>query len=124
MHLPKSFKFSLASCVLIFLVLSGCASRPIVDTAGLDMQQYQADMADCEQVAQQVDVGSSVAVSAGLGALIGAAFGLITGDSTAVSFGAGWGAVSGAADGGLSADQERSSVWKNCLYNRGYAVLN
>jgi hypothetical protein len=105
-------------------LLAGCASKPIIDTAGVDMQQYHDDMADCDSIAQQVDVDGSVAASAGLGALIGAAFGLLTGDSSAVAYGAGWGAVSGATSGGFSADQERSSVMKNCMYNRGYAVLN
>ena len=110
----------LCSCLL----LPGCASRPIIDTAGVDMQQYKVDLAECEKIAQQIDVDASIAGSAGLGALIGAAFGLVTGDSSAVAYGAGWGAVSGATSGGMSADQQRAMITKNCLYHRGYTVLN
>ena len=106
------------------LALSACASRPIIDTAGVDMQQYQADLAECENIAQQVDVDASIAGSAGLGALIGAAFGLVTGDSSAVAYGAGWGAVTGGTSGGMAADQQRAMISKNCLYHRGYTVLN
>ena len=106
------------------LTLSGCATRPIVDTSGVDMQQYQADLAECEKIAQQVDVDASIAGSAGLGALIGAALGAITGDASSVAYGAGWGAITGGASGGLAADQERSRVSKNCLHHRGYVVLN
>jgi outer membrane lipoprotein SlyB len=106
------------------LMLPGCASRPIIDTAGVDMQQYQVDLAECEKIAQQVDVEASAVGSAGLGALIGAAFGLLTGDSSAVAYGAGWGAVTGGTSGGMAADQQRSMISKNCLYNRGYTVLN
>ena len=106
------------------LMLSGCASRPIIDTTGVDMQQYQVDLAECEKIAQQVDVDASIAGSAGLGALIGAAFGLVTGDSSAVAYGAGWGAVSGATSGGMAADQQHAMISKNCLYHRGYTVLN
>ena len=111
---------------LIFstLLLSACASKPIIDTRGVDMRQYQADLADCEQISRQVDADGAVARSAGFGALIGAIFGAFTGDIEGVAFGAGLGAVTGGVDGGLSADQERAFVTKNCLYNRGYAVLN
>jgi len=119
-------KLLLTCCVslLCCLMATACASKPVIDTAGVDMEQYQADLADCEQVASQVDAEAMVVQSAGLGALIGALFGLVTGDSSAVGYGAGWGAVSGATSGGLNADQEKSNVTKNCLYNRGYAVLN
>jgi outer membrane lipoprotein SlyB len=106
------------------LTLSGCASRPIIDTAGVDMQQYQVDLAECEKIAQQVDVDASIAGSAGLGALIGAAFGALTGDSSAVAYGAGWGAVTGGTSGGMAADQQRFMISKNCLHHRGYTVLN
>ena len=110
--------------VLAMFVVAGCASRPIVDTTGVDMQQYHADVEECHRLTEQVNGADRVVNSAGFGALIGALFGLVTGDPEAVAYGAGWGAVSGAASGGMSADQEKSMVMKNCLYNRGYAVLN
>lgn len=120
----KAFALLIPTLFCFCLILPGCASRPIIDTAGVDMQQYQVDLAECEKIAQQVDVDASVAGSAGLGALIGAAFGLLTGDSSAVAYGAGWGAVTAGTSGGMAADQERAMISKNCLYNRGYTVLN
>jgi len=113
----------LVACTLA-LLLAGCASKPIVDTAGVDPQQYQWDLEDCEKLAQQVNTGEAMAASAGIGALIGAAFGLVTGDSDAIRYGAAWGAISGGSSTGLGAAREKSMVMKNCLYNRGYVVLN
>jgi uncharacterized membrane protein len=84
--------------------------------------QYHADVKNAK-LTEQVDGTERVANSAGFGALIGALFGLVTGDPEAVAYGAGWGAVSGAASGGMSADQKIHGH-ENCLYNRGYAVLN
>jgi len=108
-------------CLFALLLLAACASKPIVDTAGVDMEQYRIDYEECQQIANQVDTGEAVVASAGIGALIGAAFGLISGDAGEV---AAWGAVTGGATGGMNANQEKSMVAKNCLYNRGYAVLN
>ena len=111
--------------MLLFLALAlcaGCASKkPIIDTAGVDMDQYERDLADCEQIATQVDTGGTAAKSAAAGAAIGAALGAVWGD---VGTSAAGGAVSGGAGGLLSADEEKARVIKNCMRNRGYAVLN
>ena len=109
----------------LLLALSLCAAcaskKPIIDTAGVDMEQYERDLADCEQVATQVDTGGTAAKSAAAGAAIGAALGAVWGD---VGTSAAGGAVSGGAGGLMSADQEKATVIKNCMRNRGYAVLN
>lgn len=99
-----------------------CASKkPIIDTAGVDMDQYQRDLAACEQVATQVDTAGTAAKSAAAGAAVGAALGAVWGD---VGSSAAGGAVSGGAGGLFSADEEKARVIKNCMRNRGYAVLN
>jgi outer membrane lipoprotein SlyB len=107
--------------MLLVAVCVSCASKPIIDTANVDMEQYQRDLADCEQVATQVDTGGKAVKSAAAGAAIGAALGAVWGD---VGTSAAGGAVSGGAGGMLSADEEKAQVTRNCLRNRGYAVLN
>lgn len=101
--------------------LAACASKPIVDTYNVDMVQYQKDLADCEEVAEQVASGQITAKSAAFGAGVGAAYGVIGGD---IGTAAATGAVSGGAGGLLKSDNEKARVTKNCLRYRGYAVLN
>jgi hypothetical protein len=102
-------------------VLPGCASKPIVDTYNVDMVQYQKDLAECEDIARQVESGKITAKSAAFGAGVGAAYGVIGGG---VGTGAATGAVTGGAGGLLKQDDEKATVAKNCLRHRGYAVLN
>ena len=119
MH-PGSVKaFSL---LLAAAVCCGCASKkPIIDTTNVDMKQYERDLAECEEVATQVDTGGRAAESAAAGAAVGAAQGAIWGSAgkSAAS-----GAVTGGAGGLYAADYETARVIKNCMRNRGYAVLN
>jgi len=103
------------------LLLAGCASGPIIDNTGVDPVAYQKDLAECEQVAKQVETGKTVGKSTVFGAAVGVAIGAITGGAAE---GAASGAVTGAAGGGLKADEEESTVVKNCLRQRGYTVLN
>jgi outer membrane lipoprotein SlyB len=111
--------------ILLLLAASLCIScaskKPIIDTANVDMDQYEQDLADCEQIATQVDTGGAAVKSAAAGAAVGAALGAVWGD---VGPSAAGGAVSGGAGGLLSADEETARVIKNCMRNRGYAVLN
>jgi len=112
----------------LILLLSACASKPIIDTKGVDMVQYQADLEDCVLVAEQVQTGNTIAKSAGAGAAAGAALGVvtsvITGDVSAIGYSAAYGGVGGGTAGAFEADNEKAQVIKNCLRNRGYAVLN
>ena len=109
---------SIAFCVLL---ISACASRPIIDTQNVDMVQYEKDLENCEEVAEQVAAGEITLSSTAFGAGVGAAYGAIDGD---VGRSAGRGAVAGASAGLLKQDNEKSRVTKNCLRHRGYAVLN
>lgn len=103
--------------------LTACSGtpRPIVDTKGVDMNQYHQDMAECQQLAQEVSVTGGVARGAGLGAAVGGAVGAVTGSGTQ---GAATGAISGGAASGIKSDRERQQVAKNCMRGRGYRVLN
>ncbi len=52
-------KLNLVAIGLLGITLAaGCAahsSKPIIEPAGVDMDQYQADIAACEEIATQVD---------------------------------------------------------------------
>ena len=113
---------------LLFLLLPlagmlGCSSHPgpIVDTKGVNMALYEKDLAECTELAEQVDSGQQVAKSAAVGAAVGAAIGAIFGNA---GDGAATGAVDGGTSGGLNADHEKDRVLKRCLVGRGYRVLN
>jgi len=112
--------------LLAIALLTGCAgsrhANPVIDPAGVDMGQYQTDLAQCEQVATQVE--QKAGAGAVGGALIGAVVGSIFGDSRSAMKSAGAGAVVGGAKGGVATRQEKDLVVKNCMRERGYKVLN
>ena len=107
------------------LLLAGCSSSPdpIIDTKGVNMTVYEEDLAECRTYAEQVDVGSGVGKSAGVGAATGGAVGAIAKDGN-VGRSAGIGAVLGASRGGVKGSKEKEDVVKRCLRGRGYKVLN
>lgn len=116
----RSMTFYLVVLTAIALI-SACASKPIIDTQNVNMVQYQKDLADCENIAEQVASGKITAKSAAFGTGVGAAHGAIDGD---IGHSAAHGAVTGAAGGLLKSDNEKAKVTKNCLRYRGYRVLN
>jgi hypothetical protein len=105
------------------LLLSSCASRPVIDTKGIDIDAYKTDLAECEQVAEQLESGKNIAKSAGFGALLRGTLGALI-DPENVGTHAAIGATEGTALGALKNDEEESSIVKKCLKNRGYKVLN
>lgn len=120
--------------VIFLFTVSGCTNHHnsghasnggvIIDTQGVDMQQYRYDMEDCEGYATQVAVASKAAKTSAGGAILGGVVGAIVGDSSTAAKGAGVGAVTGAVKGTSSGYKERKKVVKNCLRGRGYQVLN
>ncbi len=106
------------------LLTLACASDPIIDTKGVNMAQYQQDLNECQAYAQQVNVGTKAASGAAAGAVVGAVIGAAVGNSNTAGRAAGAGATAGAAKGTGRAMHERERVTRNCLRNRGYAVLN
>jgi outer membrane lipoprotein SlyB len=105
-------------------VITGCAQQPIIDTKGVNMAQYNQDLADCQTYADQVLVGRKALGGAAAGAVVGAAIGAAVGNSDTAQRAAGVGAVAGAGKGTGRGLQEKQQVIRNCLRNRGYAVLN
>ena len=108
---------------IFLLALVGCQShpQPIIDTKGVDMSRYEADLADCQGYADQVRIEQGVAKGAVAGGAVGGATGAVFGDA---GKGAGVGAISGAARSAQIGEREKSQVLKNCLRGRGYRVLN
>lgn len=118
----KQYLFS--ALILSILTLSGCArhSQIIIDPKGVDMREYHADLAECQQLADQVE--EKVAEGVVGGAVVGAIFGgIIGGHRTARTTGA-LGAVAGGLGAGGEEQYKREKVLRNCLHNRGYRILN
>lgn len=111
--------------VLVFctaLTLTGCYHQKIIiDKQGVDLAQYQSDLAQCQQYAQDVEIAAAAASGAARGGLIGGAIGAIFGEA---GKGAGAGAVSGGAKGASRAESTKQRVVKKCLQGRGYRVLS
>lgn len=109
------------------ILLAGCRAtddRPIVDLQGVNVAQYENDLAECRAYADEVRAGHEVAQGAVGGAVVGGAIGAAVGNSDTAQRGAGAGAVAGAARGAGEAIRERDRVLRNCLRGRGYRVLN
>ena len=110
--------------LLLVALLVACSSSPgpIIDTKGVDMARYHADLQDCEGFAEQVRIEQGMAKGAVAGGAAGAATGAVLGES--VGEYAGVGAVAGATKSGIRGDREKSQVVKRCMRGRGYKVLN
>ena len=112
------------TALLLAICLTGCAGyRPIVDMQGVDPNRYYGDLAQCQQYAEQVDVGGSAAGSAAAGAVLGAALGALFGNrQSAGQLGAAYGLIGGAA-GAAQGGIDQKQVIRNCMAGRGYRVL-
>lgn len=110
-------------------MFSGCANtganyRPVVDTKGVDLNQYETDLVDCQQFANQTaGAGQSAAAGAAAGAVFGALLAAAAGGGTSKRSTAGVGAVSGAAGAGAQGENNQRNVIRRCLSGRGYKVL-
>lgn len=144
-------KYLLPALIIGTLAFTGCArhSKIIVDPQGIDMGTYQNDLAQCQQLASQVE--SNVVGGIIGGAIVGALVGEISGWgsknhhrgrrhgyrhghrsgyryghrtrlSTASS--AKIGAISGGLLAGSGSMHKRDRVLKNCIADRGYRILN
>jgi hypothetical protein len=111
-------------CLAVAVSLTACASyQPVVDTKGVDLNVYQVDLRECQQYAQQVDVGGQAAAGAGAGALMGALLGAAIGGRGAAGYGARIGAAEGVGIGAAHGATSQVQIVKTCLAGRGYKVL-
>jgi len=109
--------------IMTAALLMGCAAHPdpIIDTKGVNMAQYQRDLAECQAFKEPIRTEVGAAKGAVAGAAVGGATGAVTGS---VAEGAGVGAIAGAARSAQLSEREKQQVVKNCLRGRGYSVLN
>ena len=107
-------------------LLSGCAVeqyRPLVDS-GMSRGSYEADLADCQQLAAQRPAAQQAvggaAVGAVLGGLLAAAVGLRGNDVARV---AAWGAANGGLQGAAVGSAQQRDIVDRCMAGRGYNVV-
>ena len=122
--------------LLCFVLLSGCIStqsgsiftpgsgKPIVDTKGVNMAQYELDLQECSTFAEDISTGKSIAKGAITGGAGGAVIEAITDDERSWGDTFEVGAVSGGAKSGIRAVREKEQLVRRCLRGRGYKVLN
>ena len=122
--------------LLCFVLLSGCIStqsgsiftpgsgKPIVDTKGVNMAQYELDLQECSTFAEDISTGKSIAKGAVTGAAVGAVIEAITDDERSWGDTFEVGAVSGGAKSGIRATRQKEQIVRRCLRGRGYKVLN
>lgn len=103
----------------------GDSYTPLVDTQGLDMARYSADLDSCRGLAKQINASQQEMQGMLAGALIGAALGASLGGGSrfnqqmAVAGGGG-----GLAGAGNRARGKQENVLANCMAGRGYRVLD
>lgn len=118
---------SITLSITLLITLGGCAGeKAIVDTKGVSPSQYEQDVSECTEYADEVELAGKTAAGAVTGAVVGAALGGIWDGyrGASVERGAASGAVLGGAGGATSGASERKRVIRNCLQGRGYRVLN
>lgn len=143
-------KHILPTLIICTLALNGCTShsKVIVDPQGIDMNIYQKDLAECQQLADQVE--SNVVQGAIGGAIVGSIVGALIGADNkgarhrgyrsrhhrayrsrhnkgyrlSTEGSAALGAVSGALLASSGSMQSSKRVLINCIADRGYRILN
>jgi outer membrane lipoprotein SlyB len=119
-------RIRMVATALALTVLSGCATtqyRPLVDS-GVSRGDYDDDVAECQQLADQhpaaAEAAGGAAVGAVLGALLGVAVGLRGNDVANV---AAWGAANGGLQGAAYGSAEQQEIVSRCMAGRGYNVV-
>jgi len=114
------------SFILLLLLCTGCAPvtyRPIVDS-GVSRGDYEADLADCQQLANRRPAAAKAAGAATAGAAIGALFALAVGlRGDDVAHVAAWSATTYGVAGGIEGSYEQRAIVSRCLEGRGYDVI-
>jgi hypothetical protein len=109
----------------VALSVAGCAYRPVVDPKRTDMAKYETDLVECRQVAEQgPGAGTGAAVGAAGGYVVGQVFARATGRSHHANESGRGGAVLGAAGGAGAGAKNKRQIVKNCMTQRGHAVLD
>ena len=112
--------------IIVLVLCAGCAPvnyRPVVDS-GISRGSYEADLADCQHLADQRPAAAQAAGAATAGAAIGALFALAVGlRGHDVAHVAAWSATSYGIAGGVEGSYEQRAIVSRCLEGRGYNVI-
>lgn len=116
--------------LLLALVLTGCASRPLIDPkSSTHPENYYADEMECSRIAEDASYAKAMAVK---GSIQGGGSALLAhalADSTSKASGSAalagllTGIVMGMADGAYTTYERREKILRTCLGGRGYKVL-
>lgn len=113
------------SIAILAIFATGCANyQPIVDTQGVDMARYDADLVACQRYAGQVDPASHAAAGAVGGAILGAVIGALVGGRSGAGAGAGIYGATGAGIGAGDGMAAQRNIVRKCMAGRGYRVLH
>ena len=118
------------SKILILLLLTGCASKVIIDPkSSTTPGNIYLDQMECERISEEVqypvEMAKSAAVQGLASALLSGYIASKTGMPVNTAAGAGLasGAIVGSGSGAWSTFQRRQAIVKTCLNGRGYKVL-
>jgi uncharacterized protein YcfJ len=108
------------------LAASGCATtqyRPVVDS-GVSKGNYEDDVADCQNLANQRPAAAQAAGGATAGAVLGGLLALAVGlRGSDVANVAAWGAASGGIQGAAVGSAQQQDMVARCMAGRGYNVV-
>lgn len=122
-------KTAILAVTIAALVLTGCATTasqpyaPIVDTKGVDLNRYQADLDECRALGAQANPVQKAGEGAVAGAIIGGLLGAAIGGRGMAGFGAKIGAGEGLIGGAANGIAMQHVAIKVCLIGRSYRVL-
>jgi hypothetical protein len=105
------------------ILVTGCASDPIVDQKGVDPEQYAIDLSECEQYAGQVNTAKEAVTRGVVSSVFGSLLGAVIGDQRDSKKLAGGAAVMGTGRGLENAERRKRKVLVNCMKSRGYRIF-
>ena len=137
-HAHKHLRGPMKHCLtlLFLLCISGCiatksgsifdvaGSKPIIDTKGIDISQYELDLEECETFADEISTVKSIVKGTATGAAGGTVIEAVTDGSRRTKDATELGAIASGGKSGIRAVQEKEQIVKRCVRGRGYQVLN
>ncbi|MEO7326810.1 MAG: hypothetical protein ABIW82_18460 [Dokdonella sp.] len=118
----------IATVLLLAVVMtcSGCATtqyRPLVDR-GVSRGNYEDDVTDCQNLANQRPAGQQAAAGAAAGAVLGALLAVAVGlRGRDVADIAAYGAANGGINGAVVGSAQQQDIVERCMAGRGYNVV-
>ena len=116
-----------ALVVACLAACAGCATtqyHPIVDS-GVSRGSYEADVVDCQHLADHRPAAVPAVGGATLGAVLGGLLAVAAGlRGDEVAYVAAWGAANGGINGAAYGAAEQQAIVSHCMAGRGYNVVS